>query len=137
MSTFLTKYYGPHIAGHFTITTVPDSQYEEVNHWKDKVEDESVLYLEKFIGSGFKFTKDMWSGGVNEWPVIVVDFLRKRRQREKFSNHQKKWTTCQDPLRKYQVKGKVKLVKLLVHQGVAKVNGIILLMWKPSCIRLT
>ncbi|KFK26023.1 hypothetical protein AALP_AA8G193500 [Arabis alpina] len=48
-----------------------DSLYEDLNHWSEDVEDPSVIYMERLIGSGFNFTKDIWRGGVDVWPVIA------------------------------------------------------------------
>lgn len=112
-----------------------DSEYEKVNHWKDEVVDESVFYLERLIGSGYKFTKNMWPGGVNEWPVIVAEYKppKKESPSRKIQQAPKKVDNIQAPQSHqshHLFKGRVKLVKLFVHQGPAKVDDTIILMWK-------
>lgn len=48
----------------------PDQPFEYVNFWDDEVEDASVEYMERLIGSGFTFSKGVWQSGVELWPII-------------------------------------------------------------------
>ncbi|KFK22819.1 hypothetical protein AALP_AAs58172U000100 [Arabis alpina] len=48
-----------------------DDLYEQVNYWDDEVEDPSITYVERLIGSGFIFSKGIWRGGYAGWLVIL------------------------------------------------------------------
>ncbi|EFH67925.1 hypothetical protein ARALYDRAFT_892175 [Arabidopsis lyrata subsp. lyrata] len=50
-----------------------DSFYNAVNNlWTDEVDDPSVVYLQRLISSGFRFTANMWTGGSRVHSEIIV-----------------------------------------------------------------
>lgn len=49
-----------------------DTLYDNVNNWADEVVDLSVVYLKRLIASGFRFTEEMWTGGVHNHPMLIL-----------------------------------------------------------------
>jgi len=53
---------------------IDDPPYPNINdYWIDEVEDPTLDYMERVIGSRYKFQQSDWRGGCRTWPKIVVD----------------------------------------------------------------
>ncbi|CAL9241890.1 unnamed protein product, partial [Arabidopsis halleri] len=55
------------------LLTCDDPPHPSIIVWGDEVSDPAIDYMERMLGSGYKFKRGDWRGGWRSWPPIVVD----------------------------------------------------------------